>query len=413
MNKTPNFWNVATDGNKAEIELYGDVWSQDPPKWYLDDVGDFDYIAPNAFRKDLDKVRDAEEITIRINSCGGDVYTGLAIHNELKQLTGHKTVIIEGIAASAASFIAMAGDEVQMYPGSMMMIHGVAGLLWDFYTVADLKKVIKGFEASEKAIANIYAEKTGKDVDTLRNMMSRETWMVGKEAVENGFADTLLEEDGPALVASADRKVLLVAGVRHDVTGFHLPENVRTDKRIHSTRKKADENKTTNSVENKQEEKHMTLAELKEQSPELVAEIETSAVNTALESAKAGLAKEMKDATDEAVNAAVVAERARLQKIDEIAHNINDAELVDSAKYGESPMTAEELAFEALKKQQNQGTAFLADMTADTKDSNVNEVTGTQNAGVEEDDQQKTEQAYVNTIVNAYVEAFKEGKTNG
>lgn len=410
MNKTPNFWNVATDGNKAEIELYGDVWSQDPPKWYLDDVGDFDYIAPNAFRKDLDKVRDAEEITIRINSCGGDVYTGLAIHNELKQLTGHKTVIIEGIAASAASFIAMAGDEVQMYPGSMMMIHGVAGLLWDFYTVADLKKVIKGFEASEKAIANIYAEKTGKDVDTLRNMMSRETWMVGKEAVENGFADTLLEEDGPALVASADRKVLLVAGVRHDVTGFHLPENVRTDKRIHSTRKKADENKTTNSVENKQEEKHMTLAELKEQSPELVEEIETSAVKAALDSVKADLVAETKEAVESAVNDAIVAERARMSKIDEIANNINDAELIKAAKYGETPMTAEELAFEALKQQQSKGTAFLADMKADTEDSKVNDVNGAPNAGVDEDVPQKSLEEIVNKVVDTYLKLKGEKK---
>ena len=407
MNKTPKFWNVMIDGETAEIELYGDVWGSEVPKWYLEDVGDFDYISPQTFRQDLEAAKFAKEVVIKINSCGGDLYTGLAIHNELKALDAHKTVIVEGIAASAASVIAMAGDEVQMYPGSMLMIHGVSGLMMDWVTLEDLKKAAKSFDAAEKAIANIYADRTGKDTGTLRSMMTRETWMVGQEAVDQGFADTVLEEEGPKLAASADRKTLLVAGVHHDVSAFHIPDMIPSDKRIHPA--KADENKTTNSVE-KMEVKAMTLMELKEQSPELVEEIEANAAKAALESAKADLAEEMKGAVDEAVDNAVAAERARMMKIDEIASNINDADLIKEAKYGEEPMTAEQLAFEALKRQQAQGTAFLADMKADTEDSKVNDVNGAPNAGVDEDVPQESLEEVINKVVDTYLKLKGEKK---
>lgn len=378
------------------------------PKWYLEDVGDFDYISPQTFRQDLEAARYAKEVIVKINSCGGDLYTGIAIHNELKALDAHKTVIVEGLAASAASIIAMAGDEIQMHPGSMLMIHGVSGLMMDWVTLEDLKKAAKAFDASEKAIANIYAERTGKDIGTLRSMMTRETWMVGQEAVDQGFADVVLEEEGPKLAASADRKTLLVAGVRHDVSAFHLPDMIPSDKRIHTA--KADENNATNSVEKKQEDKTMTLAELKEQSPELVEEIETSAVKAALDSVKADLVAETKEAVESAVNDAIVAERARMSKIDEIANNINDAKLIKAAKYGETPMTAEELAFEALKQQQSKGTAFLADMKADTEDSKVNDVNGAPNAGVDEDVPQESLEEIVNKVVDTYLKLKGEKK---
>lgn len=384
------------------------MWGSEVPKWYLEDVGDFDYISPQTFRQDLEAARYAKEVIVKINSCGGDLYTGIAIHNELKALDAHKTVIVEGLAASAASIIAMAGDEIQMHPGSMLMIHGVSGLMMDWVTLEDLKKAAKAFDASEKAIANIYAERTGKDIGTLRSMMTRETWMVGQEAVDQGFADVVLEEEGPKLAASADRKTLLVAGVRHDVSAFHLPDMIPSDKRIHTA--KADENNATNSVEKKQEDKTMTLAELKEQSPELVEEIETSAVKAALDSVKADLVAETKEAVESAVNDAIVAERARMSKIDEIANNINDAELIKAAKYGETPMTAEEIAFEALKQQQSKGTAFLADMKADTEDSKVNDVNGAPNAGVDEDVPQESLEEIVNKVVDTYLKLKGEKK---
>lgn len=191
------FWNVASIGDdEGEITLYGDVVSRQPVDWWTGEPEPGLYIAPESFMEDLAAVKGKSNITIKINSCGGDLYTGIAIHNAIRGLTGHKVVVVEGIAASAASVIACAGDEVQVYPGSMVMIHGVAGLLYDYYTLADLKKLQKDFDASERAIAEIYHAKTGLEVDQLRSMMTRETWMVGQEAIDNGFADTLLTDEG-------------------------------------------------------------------------------------------------------------------------------------------------------------------------------------------------------------------------
>ena len=162
------FWNVASIGDdEGEITLYGDVVSRQPVDWWTGEPEPGLYIAPESFMEDLAAVKGKSNITIKINSCGGDLYTGIAIHNAIKGLTGHKVVVVEGIAASAASVIACAGDEVQVYPGSMVMIHGVAGLLYDYYTLADLKKLQKDFDASERAIAEIYHAKTGLEVDQL------------------------------------------------------------------------------------------------------------------------------------------------------------------------------------------------------------------------------------------------------
>ena len=99
----------------ASSKEYGDVVSRQPVDWWTGEPEPGLYIAPESFMEDLAAVKGKSNITIKINSCGGDLYTGIAIHNAIKGLTGHKVVVVEGIAASAASVIACAGDEVQVY----------------------------------------------------------------------------------------------------------------------------------------------------------------------------------------------------------------------------------------------------------------------------------------------------------
>ena len=145
------FWNVASIGDdEGEITLYGDVVSRQPVDWWTGEPEPGLYIAPESFMEDLAAVKGKSNITIKINSCGGDLYTGIAIHNAIKGLTGHKVVVVEGIAASAASVIACAGDEVQVYPGSMVMIHGVAGLLYDYYTLAEAPEGLRRERAGHR-----------------------------------------------------------------------------------------------------------------------------------------------------------------------------------------------------------------------------------------------------------------------
>lgn len=385
------FWNVASTGDDTgEITLYGDVVSRQPVDWWTGAPEPGLYITPEGFLEDLAAVQGKSTITIKINSCGGDLYTGIAIHNALKGLSGHKVVIVEGIAASAASVIACAGDDVQVYPGSMVMIHGVAGLLVDYYTLADLKKLQKDFDASERAIAEIYHAKTGTEVDQLRSMMTRETWMVGQEIIDHGFADTMLTDDGPTATISADKKVLLVAGIRHDTSAFrHIPGAIPVNNSLHAA-PAAGNIKTppTNGGKKKEEKKTMTLEEMKAQHPDLVAQIEKQAAETARKEA-------------------ITQERERLQAIESIEASVGDAQLVRDAKYGDEPCTAEQLALKAMQKQAALGTKHLADVAADNKGSGAADVGAAPNGG--EEGSENDDKAKVDEVVNIF-NATKGGK---
>lgn len=389
------FWNIvdSVDGDAAEITMYGDVCSTQPMDWWTGEPVPGNFITPEGFMEDLAQIKDKGQITIKLNSCGGDLYTGIAIHNALKGLKGHKTVVVEGIAASAASVIACAGDDVQVYPGSMIMIHGVAGMFYDFMTIADLKLAIKGFDAAEQAIAEIYHAKTGTDTDSLRSMMTKETWMVGQAAVEKGFANTLLGDNGPAMSLSADKKVLLVAGVRHDVTAFHnVPGDIPVSKGVSAAPAAGTDKKTR--PENKAGGKNeggnnpMTEQELRAQYPELVASIERAAVEAA--------------STD-----IVAAERSRLQAIESIEAQIGDTQLIAEAKYGEHACDAAQLALKAMQKQAAQGAAHLAGVKNDAANSGTAEVTGDPNGG--NHDEGEKDKADFAGIVNAY-KHIKGGK---
>ncbi|SFG92817.1 head maturation protease, ClpP-related [Methylobacterium gossipiicola] len=131
-----------------------------------------------------------EDVTIRLNSGGGIATEGAAIHAAIAAHRGRKTIVVEGIAASAASVIAMAGDEVVMSLGALMMVHDPSG--FTFGTVDDHELQIKALTALATAMAGIYAGKTGKTVAAARADMQAEIWMTPDEAVAAGYADRTL-----------------------------------------------------------------------------------------------------------------------------------------------------------------------------------------------------------------------------
>lgn len=140
------FWNVASIGDdEGEITLYGDVVSRQPVDWWTGEPEPGLYIAPESFMEDLAAVKGKSNITIKINSCGGDLYTGIAIHNAIRGLTGHKVVVVEGIAASAASVIGVAAAE-QLYVGQGR------GEEKKQYVLDFLKQ--KGFKVDEESVVN-------------------------------------------------------------------------------------------------------------------------------------------------------------------------------------------------------------------------------------------------------------------
>lgn len=129
------------------------------------------------------------DVTVRINSGGGYVDDGIAIFNALKAHKGKVTVVVDSMAASSASVIAMAGDERLMRTGAMMMIHDPSGGVWG--TAEDMERYAKVMEKHGENLASIYAEVTGEDAGDIRDDMRAELWMTADEAVERGFATGL------------------------------------------------------------------------------------------------------------------------------------------------------------------------------------------------------------------------------
>lgn len=133
------------------------------------------------------------DVVVNINSPGGDMFEGLAIYNLLREHKGRVTVKVLGVAASAASIIAMAGDEVQVARAGFLMIHNAwvlaAGNRHDFRDYADY---LEPFDAS---MADIYVARSGQELATVQKMMDGETWIGGSAAIEQGFADALLASD--------------------------------------------------------------------------------------------------------------------------------------------------------------------------------------------------------------------------
>lgn len=145
----------------------------------------------------------ASTIRIKLNSGGGDVFDGIEIYNYLKELEAKVIVEVTALAASAASIIAMAADEIIMRTGSTMMIHEASTVAYG--TKADIQKTMNALEAIDESIVAIYAERTGKSAEELRNMITAETWFTADEAVVNGFATaTDIVEETTALENNDD-----------------------------------------------------------------------------------------------------------------------------------------------------------------------------------------------------------------
>lgn len=154
--------------------------------WFDDDV------TPQLFKDEL--FAESGDVTIWINSPGGDCVAAAQIYNMLMDYKGNITIKIDGIAASAASVIAMAGTKVLMSPVSMMMIHNPATVAWG--DSAEMQKAIDMLSEVKESIINAYEIKTGMNRVKLSHLMDAESWMNANKAVELGFADDILHRPG-------------------------------------------------------------------------------------------------------------------------------------------------------------------------------------------------------------------------
>lgn len=166
---------------------------------WIYDYFEMDATSPNRVNSEIEKAN-GEDLEVNINSGGGDVFAGSEIYTALKSYEGNVTTRIVGIAASAASVIAMAGDRVLISPTAQIMIHNVSSVAWgDYRDLQHEAEVIKNYN---KTIANAYRIKSDLEESELLEMMNKETWLTAQQSLEKGFVDEIMFEQHK-LVASA------------------------------------------------------------------------------------------------------------------------------------------------------------------------------------------------------------------
>lgn len=366
---------VDLDDDSVEVNLYGEVVSNVPTDFWTGERVEGLYIVLSDFLNDMETIKDKKNVTFHINSPGGEVFAGVSIYNRMKEFTGNVTTIVDGLAASAASIIAQGGKTRKVCNGSLTMIHGASSFMIGYYNANQLKDDWNKINAIDKSISEIYASCTGIDKEKIKNMMVKTTWMSAQEAVENGFADEVVDTGTVTMSLNQSKSLLTVNGITMNARGlFKLPDNIPVEKAAAGTKPDGI------NAQNKGGEK-MTVEELKKDYPDLVDQIRTEAVQTAQENAQATQKNAVKEAVD--------AEVKRLKEIDEIAGKIQDQKLVQDAKYGENRMSAGDLALAALKAQADAGATYLQAMESDAGNSGANAVESLPNGNLSAEEQEK------------------------
>ncbi len=349
MKKTMNkFWNVKTEGNSSQIDLFGYVGgSKEGGFWEPEGFNEKEFL------EEIRSIPNDNALNISINSTGGSVFTALSIYALLKAHKGAINIRIDGVAMSAATIISSVPNaKVVMPKGSMMMIHKVSSLA--IGTADDMRKAAEDMEAIENNILDIYAEKTGKTVDEIKPLVDAETYFTATEALEFGLAD---EVDETTIIENKMvGDVVMVNGLEVNAQLFE-----RAPKGFFNADKLSKQPAFQNTTNKNKEVKDMTIETLKAEHPEIVEAIR-------------------KEALEEGVMQGTKAENARIKAIEEIAV-IGHEDLVNQAKFGETTMSAEQLAVAILKADKVRNQKMLNNREQDAKD--LNDIPPASNQGIE------------------------------
>lgn len=172
-----SWYAIRARGTGAEVAIY-------------DEIGAYG-VSAKGFLAELGALPEGTPVDLRLNSPGGSVFDAVAIHNALKRHEGTVTVWIDGIAASAASYIAMAGDEIVMPENAFLMIHDPSGLVMG--TAEDMRAMAEALDKVKGSLVSGYAAKSGRTPEEVSALMAAETWFDAGDAVAQGFADRLIE----------------------------------------------------------------------------------------------------------------------------------------------------------------------------------------------------------------------------
>ena len=312
------FWRIVNEAESgsAELLLYGEI---SDVTWWGDEV------TPKQFAEDLAAIG-GKDLTVRVNSPGGDVFAAQAIYNQLKLYSGRVTMRIDGIAASAATIITCAGDTVIMPANALYMIHNPKSALFGYYDAKEMSKYAETLDTVRDTILAVYSKRVGDNLtdEQLQQKMDAETWMTAKEAQEYGFVDEI--DDGVKVTNCLKDGQLIVNSVSCSLSRFqHGDEAERLIKGFDSDADQKPEREGS---------KRMKENELVEKIKNLLG--------------VGGDAEPVEDnsAAEEAVEPevdAVQAERDRMMALDALDDHTNEAvtKLIDAAKANGS--TAEQV----------------------------------------------------------------------
>lgn len=215
------FWqfrNLAGDDQKAELLLYGDISER---SWWEDAA------TPKRFADDLAALGDVKEITVYINSGGGDVFAAQAIGNMLERNAATVTAHIDGLCASAATIVACHADKVVAAADGSYMVHPVSMGVCDYLTAEDLNNCLKALETIRSSIVTLYAKKSGKTEDECSKWMDETNWWTATEAKEKGFVDEVDDEADDSVVENRNG-ILFVNSISMNTPFNEAPNFVRS-----------------------------------------------------------------------------------------------------------------------------------------------------------------------------------------
>lgn len=199
------FWQIKNqEGAEPEIELYGYISEY---SWWDDEI------TPAKFKDDLNKAGKGGPVTVRINSGGGDVFAASVMRSILVEYPGRVTVRVDGLAASAATIVATAGDVVRMQDTAYWMIHDPIGLAWG--NIEELKQMLDTLKTVKNGILDAYQTRTGMNREKLSKMMTDETWFSASEAKEVGFIDEVIGEKAPKAVENVMARAAILNALRN------------------------------------------------------------------------------------------------------------------------------------------------------------------------------------------------------
>lgn len=345
--KNKKFWNFVRDSDNNEVELIIDGEIAPEESWWKD------VVSSKNFTQELRELGDVDLITVRINSGGGDVFAAHTIYSRLRDHKARIIVKIDGWAASAATIIAMAGDEILIPTSGVFMIHNPVLCLCGAYGEQDLESLKSELQVVKDSIINSYITRTGKSKEEIGQLMSNETWYTGEEAVENGFCDKIMFEDVSAEQEVENSGHYVVNHVSMNFDNYNIPDKVKKLCKTSKNNKEVNMSKLANTTSINGTEvmasavssSPISVKDLKDSFPALCAEIE---------------------------NAARAEERKRIQAIDEATLPGYES-IAKDAKYTKLS-SVENFALDILKAEKYRGKQYVIDTAADAKDSHVNDV---------------------------------------